>query len=227
MNIKHLIAILLCFAMLFGAMGALTSCGGETPETPDNGTTPPDDTDGGDEDEGVNYTVTVKDYNGNAINNVKVVFVSGDYTSSEATTDANGKATASVKVNGDVKVSFVNLEGYGEPSAKNSTFAKNKTELEVTLNPSITVKVVDENGNPIKDVSVMICHNVCLTPAKTDANGVVARSFAPKDAIKVSIQSVPDGYVIPEAVTSIEGTDYHVVLDEGVFTTTVVLSSAN
>ena len=133
MKIKHLIALFLCFAMLFGAMGALTSCGDNTNgnDNPDNGTTPPDDNEGGNNDTGVNYTVTLKDYKDNAIKDIKVVFISGDYTSSEATTDASGNATASVKVNGDVKVSFVNLEGYGEPSAKKSTFDSGKTALEI------------------------------------------------------------------------------------------------
>ena len=220
MKLKRILAILLALTMLVGAISALTACGGTTDTDEPN-------TPGGDEgDNAVDYTVTVLNHKDEAISGLKLKLVYDGGESSVVTTGDDGKATAAIKASGDVKVEFINLVDYGAPTAKKATFASGKTELEIKLNPTITVMVVGENGAPLSGVSVMICHSVCLTPSLTDENGIVTKSFEPKDTIKISIQSVPEGYTFPPVETSIEGTDYHYILANGVYTVAIELPFA-
>ena len=172
------------------------------------------------------YTVTVLDHEGAPIEGLSVKFLYEDKESDVYTTDASGKATASLPTEREVQVSFVDLKDYGAPSKKKATFESLEYELEITLNPLITVKVVDENGAPVKGVSVQICHDVCLLPADTDENGIMSKAFAPKDKLKVAIAAVPDGYAKPEVIYEIAGTEYHAEFAEGDYTITVTIPFA-
>ena len=55
-----------------------------------------------------------------------------------------------------------------------------------------TVKVVDENGNPIVGALVQMCSDTCF-PSATDANGVATFKLADAE-YKVSFLTLPAGY---------------------------------
>ena len=77
-----------------------------------------------------------------------------------------------------------------------------------------TVKVVDENNNPLANVMVQLCLESCF-PGLTDANGVATFSREEAD-YKVGIVSLPAGYTYSSDVTDFyyeEGsTDMTIVL---------------
>ncbi len=177
--------------------------------------------------EGEDYTVTVLDHEGNPIEGLTLKFLYEDKATDVYTTDKDGKATANIPTERTVTVEFVELGAYGAPAKKKATFESLEYELEITLNPLITVKVVDENGAPVAGVSVQICHDVCLLPADTDENGIMSKAFAPKDKLKVSIAGVPDGYAVPEVIYNIAGTDYHAEFEDGSYTITVTIPFAS
>lgn len=55
-----------------------------------------------------------------------------------------------------------------------------------------TVKVVDEEGNPIAGAMVQLCKDACV-PGQTDEQGV-AKFNLPEDTYKVSFLMLPAGY---------------------------------
>ena len=59
--------------------------------------------------------------------------------------------------------------------------------------PSHTVKVVDEGGNPIAGVFVQICLDTC-TPAQTDANGIASYYDMPNAEYEIKLMAMPAGY---------------------------------
>ena len=59
-----------------------------------------------------------------------------------------------------------------------------------------TVKVTDEQGNPIAGAIVQMCKDACV-PAVTDANGVATYNLV-EDTYKVSFLSMPAGYTAEE-----------------------------
>lgn len=220
---KRFLSILLTFALLVSGAFALTACNDEPDPTPAPDEKPDDKPSTA---EGVDYTVTVLDHEGNPIEGLTLKFAYEGKTSETLTTGADGKATAKLATEREVKVEFTDLKGWGAPSSKKATFETMETELTITLNPNVTVIVVNEDGAPVAGVSVQICHDVCLLPSDTDAEGKVVKAFAPKDTIKVSIAAVPDGYAKPEVIKTIAGVDYHAQFEEGSYTLTVVIPYA-
>ena len=60
---------------------------------------------------------------------------------------------------------------------------------------AFTVKVVDENGNPIANVYVQLCDDaMCYMPAATDANGVATFRMA-EGSYKAALSVPVTGYV--------------------------------
>ena len=59
-------------------------------------------------------------------------------------------------------------------------------------NPSYTVKVVDQSGNPIAGAMVQLCSESCI-PALTNAEGIATYNVAEAN-YKVSFVSLPAGY---------------------------------
>lgn len=217
---KRFLSILLAFALLVGCAFVLTACDDEPDPTP----TPDEKPDEKPSTvEGADYTVTVLDHQNRPIEGLALKFVYEDKMTGVLATGADGKATAKLTTERDVKVEFVDLKGFGAPSAKKATFESMETELTITLNPNITVIVVDENGVPIPGVSVVICHNVCLMPEDTDNQGRVVKAFAPNGELKVTIEAVPDGFSKP---ATIENTTYHAYFEKGSYTVTVVIPFA-
>ena len=69
---------------------------------------------------------------------------------------------------------------------------------EAPSKPTITVTVVDSNGNPIAGALVQICHGtVCRQAAPTNAEGKLSATFTPKGALKAMITEA-EGYVFSD-----------------------------
>ena len=80
-----------------------------------------------------------------------------------------------------------------ENSEQDQNQANKDTEKEEKL--AYTIKVVDENNNPMAGVVVQLCKDACM-PSVTDENGVA--EFVVKelsDEYKASVADVPEGYV--------------------------------
>lgn len=56
-----------------------------------------------------------------------------------------------------------------------------------------TVKVIDENGDPLSGVMVQICKDTCL-PGSTNDEGVATFNVLEEDGYKVSFMVMPAGY---------------------------------
>lgn len=98
----------------------------------------------------------------------------GEEQSTDATTNAPAESTeASTEA----------------PSAEQTTGAETD-DGKVTY----TVKVVDANGAPVKDVAVQFCDdNGCRMPVPTNAEGIVTLTEAESN-FHVTLASVPAGY---------------------------------
>ena len=59
-----------------------------------------------------------------------------------------------------------------------------------------TVKVVDENGTPVANVTVQICdEGTCFAPLMTDAEGVAVFRLVESENYKATFTIVPEGSV--------------------------------
>ncbi|MBR6502330.1 MAG: hypothetical protein IKT42_02705 [Clostridia bacterium] len=72
-----------------------------------------------------------------------------------------------------------------------------------------TVKVVDQNGDPVPNVMVQLCTDVCK-PTLADANGVATFDEEITDEHKISLSVCPAGYE-----TEYVGTNY-IYLEDGI-----------
>ncbi len=71
------------------------------------------------------------------------------------------------------------------------------------------VKVVDQNGDPVPNVMVQLCTDICM-PKPADENGVVTFDAEITDEHKISLSVCPEGYE-----TEYVGTNY-IYLEEGI-----------
>ena len=196
-NFKKITSFILVLCMVLALGVFVTSCGGnECTEHKDADTDGkcdacgaeveiPDDGD----DEKTAYTVTLKDANNRPVAGAVVTLTTRNYTSEQLTTDADGKATASLKAVGYVKATVVSVpDGYIRPTG-DVQFDDNKTEL---------------TGHAISGVLVQICEGgVCQTPVATDADGKAVIRFNPSgEELKARVLNVPTGYTRPEGVGS-------------------------
>ena len=72
-----------------------------------------------------------------------------------------------------------------------------------------TVTVVDQNGDPVPNVMVQLCTDVCK-PMLADANGVATFNDEITDEHKISLSICPEGYE-----TEYVGTNY-IYLEDGI-----------
>jgi len=79
------------------------------------------------------------------------------------------------------------------------------------------VTVVDADGNPVAGAMVQICKDACV-PGKTGDNGVAEFNLEETDGYKVSVLSLPEGYVY-------EG-DAEVYLESGETELTLTVNAA-
>ena len=229
MTTKRIFTLVLILALTVCMLGLAVSCqpdSGDTPQTGDPGTgNNPGGEQGGENEKGIDYTVTLQDIFGNPVEGITLKLTYDGNSTEVLTSDAEGKVTKKIDTFEDVIVEFVDLKGYGNLT-KNQRNLNGETEKTLTLPTKATVTVVDEAGNPIAGVLVQICHSVCLTPAATNAEGKLVVSITSTDAVKASIVSVPEGYKIPEAIGEYQGIDIHAYFTEGVYEITVVIPAA-
>ena len=167
--------------------------------TGSNTVAPPED-----EEIGTGYKVTVVDEDGNPLVDaeVQLCIVGGlclmpDFTGTDGSVLFDA-APANYEVT-------VRLDGY--VTAEHVAFPAGSTTLVVTMvaEPSgYTVKVVDEDGNPLADAEVQLCviGGMCLLPEFTEADGSVTID-AGENTYNVTVRL--DGYVTQEYVPFPEG----------------------
>lgn len=183
-----------------------------------------DDSDDFSESETHTLTVTVESPEGHDIEGatVSVVTYDGGESVDSVTTDENGQATFEVE-NGDYEVSVDGTQLHQSFENRLVTVSGEDTAFEVNMqNPgrmydySMTVQVVDEDGNPIANELVRIG-----TPGEelekhiTDDTGEVTISFgnsAEDDAIMQIIEIRGEEY--PVSVTLGEQTEQIIVSDD-------------
>lgn len=90
-----------------------------------------------------------------------------------------------------------------------------ETQPTEAANPTYTVTVVDEGGNPVVGAMVQLCDEACY-PGVTDDNGVATFSLVEAN-YKVSFLKVPEGYE--------QGEETEFYFDEGAFEMTVILKA--
>ena len=97
------------------------------------------------------------------------------------------------------------------PATEQTTVEETTDDGKVTY----TVKVVDENGAPVKDVAVQFCDdNGCRMPVATNAEGVVTLTDVESN-FHVTLASVPAGFAA-------DATEYYF---DGAFELTVTLQA--
>ncbi|MBR3681536.1 MAG: hypothetical protein IKL79_05990 [Clostridia bacterium] len=222
---KKIIAFLLAAAMLTLCLG-FTSCKGNNPDEGE-GNTPvnPDNGGGQTTEEGIDYSVTLKDIFGNPISGISLKFTYDGNETDVVVSDENGVATKKINTYKKVSVEFVDLKGYGDLTKAQKNL-NGDTEKTLVLPTVAVLTVVDADGNPVEGVSVQICHNVCIPPQPTNAEGVVRGSISSTERVKINIVSVPEGFVIPEQIGEYAGTAIHAYFPEGEYAYTLVLERA-
>ena len=231
---KRIIALLLAVTVLVLTLGMTVSCqrrdtnegnGGNTPVNPDNGGE--NNNNNTEEEKGIDYSVTLKDIFGNPIEGISLKFTYDGKETGVVVTDENGVATKKIDTYSKVSVDFVDdlkSKGYGDLT-KNQKNLNGETEKTLVLPTIAVLTVVDTDGNPIEGVTVQICHNVCLNPQNTDAEGKVYAAISSTEKVKVCIVSAPAGYAIPEEIGNYAGTPIHAYFEDGVYTLTLTLEA--
>ena len=206
-NFKRIMSLLLVLALAFSAVFALGAC--EKPDDPDNG----DDPAAGDGK--TDYTVYVKDEDGNAVSGVTVEILLGGLVSrGSADTDAAGKVSFRLKAEDDPYFAAISNAPVGYEFSEDAVELKNNTAtLEVEKLPTYTVYVKNEAGAPIAGVEVQMCDDAgCRLPKTTDAEGKVEFVYAESN-FKAQLKNPKiDGYVA--------NSEYHYFTD---YVTTITL----
>lgn len=102
-----------------------------------------------------------------------------------------------------------------EPSTEPSTEASEPD----TDEPTYTVKVVDQDNNPMANVMVQLCLESCV-PAMTNEEGV-AEFYLPEADYHASVSVMPDGYAY-----ATEETEFYFAAGENSLTITLNAEAA-
>ena len=236
---KKILSLLLVICML-ASVFSLTSCKKDKNDKNDNETSKNDNETGKNDngstsEEKITYTVTIVDTNNKPIEGVKLT-MSDIAVFPSFVTDKNGKASA--EFTSDKIYVLLNKpipDGYICPDATiqvgkgkfHAQFAKDSTELTITLEsePSgmvdYTVKVIDQDGNPVVGMEVQLCPGgTCLRDNFfTAENGEAHAETTPGKEVHVKLLGL-NGYELPEA----DSNGYHGVIrvNETEITITVV-----
>lgn len=183
-----------------------------------------DDSDDSSESETYTLTVTVESPEGHNVEgaDVSVVTYDGGEPVDSAATDENGQATFEVE-NGDYEVSVGGTQFHQSSDNRLVTVNGEDTAFDVNMqNPdgmydySMTVQVVDEDGNPVANELVRIgTPGEKLEKHITDENGEVTISFgnsAEDDAVMQTIEVRDEEY--SASITLGEQTEQIVVSDD-------------
>ena len=179
------------------------------------------------------FTLTVKDYAGNPIEGLKVKFLYNNESAETevVTTNANGKAIVEIATERKVIAQFVDLEGWGSPKKKALTFEALEYNLEVSLNPTVKIKLVDADGAAVANAKVAVCNDGgCSDTFTTNKVGEVNIPIKPNGKFKLRIVSVPEGYAMPELIEGGETEelydDYHAYFAESLLEFTFEIPKA-
>lgn len=84
--------------------------------------------------------------------------------------------------------------GSENSEVKNETEDAESQKEEIPEGKAVyTVKVVDESGNPVKDVMVQMCLTTCVF-GQTNADGVATFTLDEAEGYKAEVLNLPEGY---------------------------------
>lgn len=207
-NIRKIISLLLVLSLALLAAMLLSSCGEEACTDHTDA-----DTDGKCDECGAAvalppsgdvYTVTVKGEGGETVSGVALKLSTRGKESEQLVTGADGTAAYTLNKLAYVRATIISVpEGYVKPTAY-FEFTEGYNTLTVILETdkriAHTVILKDNEGNPISDVYVQICQDICQTPVKTNAEGKAVITFKPEAGyLKVKVTSMASelpGYVM-------------------------------
>lgn len=106
--------------------------------------------------------------------------------------------------------------GESEPTSTTSSTEESKNPNE-DGKVTYTVKVMDENGNPVTGGMIQFCLDACM-PCPLDANGVASMKLTQAD-YKVSFTMIPTGYILAG-----DKTEFY--FDSGSYEMTITLKAA-
>ena len=202
---KKIISIILAAAMLLSMSLCLFSCGDK-----ENG----GDGDQTETEKKVTYTVTVVDEDGNPVSGVMVEFALKGGESFPVPTKSEGKASTTTTKELSAKIIAVPDEyEYDNIGAALAFDANGK--VTVTLKKAevarLTIRVIDNEGNPIEGVVVQMCSAAtgqCKTPNITDENGEAFYSY--EEGFKAQLtktSALPNGYTVDDVEAKYEFID--------------------
>lgn len=151
------------------------------------------------------YSVTVLSPAETPLSGVTVNWNSSSKKEGSATTDAEGRATASLPL-GSYTVSLENFgEGYTYTSASVSSNMRNVMLTLSVEKVTYTVTVTDKAGAPAKGVTATWANGSTIAgTATTNENGVASREFDYGN-YSVTISNLPDGNVYTDGARSVTG----------------------
>lgn len=204
--LKRFWAILLAVSLLFASCIGLVACddgdgegSGEQTGGTDDGKDDGKD-DGLSTDAKVDYTVTVLDTDGTPVMGAEVQLLNKDNNTKypKEETDIDGKVTFSRKAGNYVAILASVPDDYTVADFDvEYNFSNNSALIRVDLKvyPRYTIKVVDQDGNPVVGAKVQACINtLCVDfPNVTDQNGESHREIE-VDSYQGKINALPAGY---------------------------------
>lgn len=183
---KRILGLVTAIALLLGLSAVFAACGKTAVEKAD-------------------YSVTVLSPAESPLAGVTVNWNSSSKKEGSATTDAEGRATASLPL-GSYTVSLENYgEGYTYTSAPVSSGMRNVTLTLAVAKVTYTVTVTDKTGAPAKGVTATWANGSAIAgSATTDASGVASREFDYGN-YSVTLSNLPDGNVYTDGAKSVTG----------------------
>lgn len=208
--LKRILSLLLALSLVLSMGVMLAGC---SDENADNGSGAGNNDDNGTPAAKDTYVITVKDSDGNAVSGVELAMIkvtdNGEtpYPGTKET-DADGKASFEVK-SGTWKVAVEEVPaGYVLPDSK-FTFTDKAATITLESLPIYTIKVVDQNNDPVVGARVQMCKKgesgVCVAYRNpTDENG--ESSMQIEEALfEAQVTFVPDGYTKPDGYVDFTG----------------------
>ena len=156
-----------------------------------------------DTDTKVSYVVTVVDGDGKAVEGVVVSFTTKGGSPIPFPTDAEGKA--SYKTAKEITAAVTAVPSGYEYAKLNQKIDFDKDgKATITLTKKAeeapyTIKVVDQDGNPVAGVKVQMCDDagLCLIPTATNEEGIATYKYQ-EGNFHVLLNTLVDGYTVDD-----------------------------
>jgi hypothetical protein len=173
----------------------------------DKGNTPDDGgTQQGTTDTKVSYVVTVVDTDGKAVEGAVVSFTTKGGSPIPFPTDTEGKASYKTAKELTATVTAV-PSGYEYAKLNQKIEFDNEGKATITLTKKAeeapyTIKVVDQDGNPVAGVKVQMCDDagLCLIPTATNEDGIATYKYQ-EGNFHVLLNTLIDGYTVDDMST--------------------------